>query len=160
MRLRARDLDAAPRQLDRGLEQDRPRQPAVGAMHGLETRRGAGHGTGGLADPEDLGGLAVAAEGDVDRVHLRLGGRRAADPGRRDEEVRHPRRPPVGRDDEREAAGPRAGQRALGHPGRERGGHAGVDRVAALLEHPGARGGGQRVTRGNSTPHEWPPDGR
>ena len=129
-------------------------------MHRLEPRRRAGHGARGLTDPEDLGRLAVAAEGHVDRVHLRLGGRRTADPGRRDEEVRHPRRAPVGRDDEREAAGPRAGQRALGHPGRERGGHAGIDGVPALLEHPGARGGGQRVTRGNSTLHEWPPDSR
>ncbi len=145
MRLRARDLDAGPRQLDRGLEQDAPRQPAVCPVHGLEPLRRAGHGAGRLADPEHLSRLAVPAEGDIDRMHLGLGGRRTADSRRRDEEVRHPRRPPIRGNDEGEASGSRSRQRALGHPGGERGRHAGVDGVSALLEHPRAGGGGQQV---------------
>ena len=40
---------------------------------------------------------------------------------------------------------PGPGERALGHPGRERGGDAGVDRVAAFGEHTRAGLGGQRV---------------
>ena len=55
--------------------------------------------------------------------------------------------------DEHEAASARAGQRALGHPGDERRGDAGVDGVPSLGEDPRARLGCQRVAGGHGALH-------
>ena len=55
--------------------------------------------------------------------------------------------------DEGEASGARPGQRALGHPGGERRGDAGVDGVPALFEHTRAGLCGQRVTRCDGALH-------
>ena len=76
-----------------------------------------------------------------------------AEAGDGDEEVEQPVGPVARAVDEHEAAGARAGERALGHPGGERGGDAGVDGVAALGEHPRARLGGQRVPGGDRALH-------
>src|SRR5205823_5669189 len=64
VRLLARDLDAAPRELDRRLQELAPRQPSVRLVDGLEPAGRAGDRARRRADPEDLGRLAVAAEAD------------------------------------------------------------------------------------------------
>jgi len=153
VRLRPRQLDAGPRELDRRLQQLPPGQAAVRPVHGLEAERGAGHRARRLADPEHLRRLAVAAEADVDRVHLRAARPRQAEPRSRDEEVGDARRAAVRGQDERKPAGPRARERALGDPAGERGRDTGVDRVAAFLERPGTCGRGQRVARRNGPLH-------
>ena len=94
-----------------------------------------------------------ALEGNVDRVHLgvRPGGPPLARRG--DEEVEQPARAVLRPMDEHEAARSRPRERALRHPGCERGGDASVDGVAALLERPGAGLGGDLVPGGDRTPH-------
>ncbi len=154
MRLRPRERNAAAGELDRGLQQLAPRQPSVGPVNRLEACSRARNGAGGLADPEDLRRVAVAAEPDVDRVHLRTPRHRSATPGRRDEKVRHPRRPPVRGGDQGEATRPRPGQRALGYPGGERGRHAGVGGVPALFEDPRPGPRAQGVTGGDCPLHD------
>jgi hypothetical protein len=63
-------------------------------------------------------------------------------------------RPAVARTvDEHEAAATRARDRTLGHPGGERGRHAGVDGVSARGERPRARLGGQGVACGDRSGH-------
>ena len=86
-------------------------------MDRLQPGSRAGHRAGGLADAEDLSGLAVTAETDVDRMHLRVRRHRPAQTRRGNEEIGDPRRPPVAGQNEGEASGARPRQRALGHPG-------------------------------------------
>jgi hypothetical protein len=147
-----RQLDARARELDRRLHELRPWQTAVLGVHALETGRGARDSTRRAADPEDLRRLGVAVA-DVDRLHLPALGRVAPVSRRRDEEVGEPRRAPVTRPDEREATGTRPGERTLGDPGRKRGGHAGIDRVAALGEDPRASLCGEAVAGCNCALH-------
>ena len=153
--LLARHLETAARQLDRGLEQLPPGQSAVPSVHRLEPQNRARDGAGGLADVEDLGRLAVAAETDVDRLHL--GSRRdgATESRGGDEEVRHPGGTAVGGKDEGETSRPRAGERALGHPGGKCSRDAGVDGVSTLLEDAGARRGGESVAGCHGALHFW-----
>ena len=141
------------RELDRRLEQLRPRQAAVGGVDRPEPRSRAGHGARGLADPEHLGRRAVAAKADIDRVHRGAFRRPPAESGRGDEEVGEPRRTPIGGHHEREAARTRPGQRALGNPAGKRRSHARIDRIAALFEdaRPGRRS--QRMSGGDRPFH-------
>jgi len=113
----------------------------------LRVRRGRLHGADGI-DVAPVAARALAAEADVDRVHLRAHGDLAAEARRRDEEVGEAGGPPSSREDERESPGARPGQRALGDPGREGGRDAGVDGVATLLEHAGAGLGREAVAGG------------
>ena len=111
------DLDPGSSELDRGLEQLVPGKTTVNGMDRLQPGSRAGHRAGGLADAEDLSGLAVTAETDVDRVHLCVRRHRSAQARRRDEEISHARSAPIARQHERKASSTRACQRALGHPG-------------------------------------------
>ena len=83
----------------------------------------------------------------------------AAEAGNRDEEVEQAVGAVACPVDEHEAACTGPGQRALGHPRRERRGDAGVDRVPALGEDPRARLGGQRVAGSDGAPHRGKPRG-
>src|SRR5262249_24908688 len=84
VRLLTSELEAVIGELDRRLDETRPRERAERAVRRLEPRRAPGHGARSRTDVEDLCGFAV--EVHVDRLHLR---RRpgAAEPGSRDEEV-------------------------------------------------------------------------
>jgi hypothetical protein len=138
-------LEAAAGELDRRLQQLGPWQPTVGPVQRFQACRGAGDGIRCLADPEDLSRVAVASEADVDRVHGRAGGRRAATARCRDEEIGDPGGPPVAGNDQGEPAGAGPGQGAFRHPARKCGRHTGIDGVSALLEHPSTRLCGQPV---------------
>ena len=154
--LRARQLDSAAGHLDRGLDQNAPREPSVSAMRRLEARDHARDGHGRRADQERLGRLAVPEE-DVDRVHLPRPRPFEAETGCRHEEIGEPCRPVARAVDEHEAAGGGAREEALGDGGCERGCDAGVDGVSALLEHPRSRAGGERVAGGDGALHAGPP---
>jgi hypothetical protein len=112
------------------------------------------HGAGRAADPEELHGALV--EGDFDFHHR--GGFPPIQPpsGNGDEEVEQPVAPIRSAMHEHEPARAGAGERALGHPRDEPRGHAGVDRVAALLEHLGAGLRGQRMAGGDGASHALP----
>ena len=154
VRLRPVQLDARTSELDRRLQELAPGKPAVAPVQRLEAHRRARYGARRLADPEDLDGLVVA-KADVDRVHGGPGRRRAPLSRRRDEEIGHPRRAPVARDDQGEAARARPGERAFGHPGRECGCHTGVGGVSALLQDPRARRRRQRMPGRNRAIHAF-----
>ena len=153
MGLRSVQLEAAVSELDRRLEKLGPWQAAVGTVQRLQACGGARDGTGGLADAEDLGGVAVATEAHVDRVHRGTCHDRPSLARRRNEEIGDPRGTTVTGHDESEAARARPGQRALGHPGGESGCYTGIDGISALRQHPCARLGGQPVTCRNRAIH-------
>ncbi len=116
-------------ELDRGLDELRPRHAPEAAMRLLEAGDEAGHGDRALADV-----VALRRVAEVDREILELAERMR---GRGEEAVEqgHLAVDPA----EEEAAAGRAGQRALGHGRRERCGDARVDGVPALLEDAARR---------------------
>src|SRR4029079_3229048 len=69
MRLRAGQLDAAAREVDRGREELAPGQATVGVVDRFEPGDRAGDGARGGADQEGLRGGRLA-EADVDDLHL------------------------------------------------------------------------------------------
>ena len=110
-------------------------------MRRLEAGGRARHRAGRGADPEHLRRLAV--EVDVDRLHLGRAAALAPEARGRDEEVEQAVAAVAGAVDEHEPAGPRPGQRALGHPRGERGRDARIDGVPALGEDARPGLGGQ-----------------
>ena len=132
-------------QLDRRLDELRPRQAAEPALRLLEPGDEARHGDRALADMEDL--RRRVAEVDHDLLHLAERARRrceeaveqatlTVDPG------------------EQEAASRRTGQGTLRHGCGKRGRNAGVDRVATLSEHARACLCGDPVSSCDRSLHE------
>ena len=143
-RLRLVQRDAVAGVLDRGLEQHPPGQAAEAPVRLAEPGRRARDRTRGRADPVELAGLRR----EVDRHLVHLAGCAARQPEARDgdEVVEQANRAVAGLVDEHEAARAGAGERALGNPGDERRGDAGVDRVPALGQCSGSRLGGERMS--------------
>ena len=138
-------------QLDRGRHQLGPgeaRKPAVG---GGEPGRHPGNGDGRGADMEDLRRARV--EDDVDRAHLSplTGWKPLSRDGGEEVEQTVGTFTRLVHEHEPSSTGP--GRRALGHPGDESRGDAGVDGVPSLGEDACARLGGQRVTGGHCALH-------
>ena len=139
-------FEAAPRELDRRLDQIGPgpgREPTVRL---LEPREEARDRDRALADVEDL--RPRVAEVDQELVHLaeaRASARRRssrAPSSRRSGSCTSRKPPPAG-----PVSGPSVTKR------RERGGEERVDRVPALAQHARPGLGGQRVTRGDRPSH-------
>ena len=131
-----------------GPDQLAQRRGAEAPQRQLQPRRRARHAAGGRTDVERLHGLGV----EVDRH------RRQLDPAlgpvlarRGDEEVDQGRLLPPAH--HHEAAGAEAGQRALDREGGEHRGDRGVDRIAALAQHLGARLGGEGMPRRDDAAH-------
>ncbi len=149
--LRLRDVEPLPGQIDRGLDELRPRHAPEPAMRLLETGDEARNGHRALTDV-----VALRRVAEVDGEVLDL----AEWPSRRGEEAIEHGHLAVD-PGEQEAAARRAGQGAFGHGRGKRGYDAGVDRIAAFREHARACLGGDSISRGDRSLHElrvkmWP----
>ena len=140
--------------VDRGLEQAGSRGGSrIARAPPPARRRAPGNGARAGSDQEDL----VTSRRSRCRSTPCAAPAARSDPeaGHGDEEVEQPVAAVARPVDEQEPARRRAGQRALGDPGRERRGEAGVDRVAALgedLAPPPRRSAGDRLR----SPLSWP----
>ena len=142
--LRVGRVEPLRSELDRRLDELRPRHAPEAAVRILEPGDEARDGDRARADVVALGRVAEV-DGDVLDLAERLRGggeeavehgRLAVDPG------------------EEEAAAGGTGQRALGDSGGERGCDAGVDGVSALREHARAGLGGGAASGGDRSLHE------
>ena len=152
VRLRRGQLDAVPRKLERRPEQARPRQRAERPVRRLEARRRPGHRARARRRSGRPGSCRRRSRCRSPSMPARRGTRGTEARGG-DEEVEQAVAAVARAVDEHEPARARAGERALGDPGGERGGDAGVDGVAALGEHARARLGRQRMAGCNRALH-------
>ncbi len=95
----------------------------------------------------------IRLEGDVDLLHLGVLSLSAPEPGLADEEVGQTRPPARRIVHEEVAARAGAGEHALGHPGGERGGDAGVNGRAALGQDSSSCLSGQGMTGRDRAAH-------